>query len=53
MIKNCLEKDLQISVGTMKMTKSVKYSLMALRVYLIFMIGMVFYSTFVITGILH
>lgn len=41
------------SVGTMKMTKSVKYSLMALRVYLILMIGMAFYRTLTMGGILH
>ncbi|OAT85204.1 hypothetical protein [Desulfotomaculum copahuensis] len=31
------------AAGAMKMTKSVKYSLMALRMYLIFMVGLVFY----------
>ena len=41
------------SVGQMKMTKSVKYSLMILRVYLIAMIVLAFYRTFVMAGILH
>jgi hypothetical protein len=37
------------SLGKMTMTKSVKYSLMALRLYLLFMIGLVFYR--VLSGI--
>jgi len=41
------------SVGQMKMTKSVRYSLMVLRLYLICMIVVAFYRTFVIAGILH
>jgi hypothetical protein len=42
------KRDLE-SLGKMKMTKSVKYSLMALRLYLFLMIGLVFYR--VLSGI--
>ncbi|MDA8333862.1 MAG: hypothetical protein M0Z41_02550 [Peptococcaceae bacterium] len=31
------------ALGAIKMTKSVKYSLMTLRLYLFFMVGLVFY----------
>ena len=41
------------SVGKMKITKSVRYSLMVLRVYIIFMIVLAFYRTSVMAGIFH
>ena len=41
------------SVGQIKMTKSVRYSLVVLRVYLIGMMVLASYRTFVMAGILH
>ena len=41
------------SVGKMEMTKSVRYSLIMLRAYMIFMIILAFYRTSVMAGILH
>jgi len=39
-------------LGPMKMTKSVKYSLMALRVYLILMVALAFYRLLIMAGLL-
>ena len=40
------------ALGPMKMTKSVRYSLMALRVYLILMVVLAFYRLLSVAGLL-
>ena len=39
------------NIGKIKMTKTVKYSLMALRCYLIIMLGLAVYRTLVMAGL--
>ena len=41
------------NVGPMKLSKSVKISLMALRIYLIAMLVLVVYRTLTMAGVLH